>query len=872
MMDFFKNLKLLTKFQITIFFISTLTQALIGLTSYYEGRAFLEEKNFQFLENLTANKKRNLIKYFEDIQNQLFILAQNPSSVEALEQFKTSFDSIAYETAPTAMVNMLPQIQQYYEQDFTPKLVYNSLIERNPKRFIPVEKKSIILQYHYITNNLNPEGYRYKLLSPPEASNLSYAKVHQKYHNYFLTIAQKQHYKDVLLVDLQGNIIYSVYKRADFGLNIESPTLKNTALIKLLQKIRNTQERNKIFIEDYEFYDYAFFEPLLMTAIPLYDSENKKIGAIFIMLSPKEIDNILTKEQQWEAEGLGTSGEVALIGSDYKVRCNTRSIQANPLNYIQNLQRSGVDSVTLERIRRLNTTILLRSANFEAVTSALNGKTGSKANVDYTGTGVIDVYTPIEVLGMRWAMITEINIEEVSQSVYAFRNQLLTISFFIFIFQTILGFYLARGLSRPMLKIRDDIKKLSEGFFPKKSSKIYKDEMGEIDAAMNSLIDNTKQVAIFAENIGKGNFNITFESKGGHDLLGNSLIEMRENLQKVSQDEAVRSWINNGKALFSQTLRENTDRIETLTQVLIAQMVKYLDIEQGAFFIADDHFEQLSLAAAYAYDRQKYFNKTVLPGEGLVGQVFQEKEPIILLDIPKNYIEVSSGLGSTPPRNLLVMPLINEGKVYGIIELASLQVLEKYKIDFITEIVETIAITIASVKINEQTRLLLQETQKSGIKLKQQEELMRKNLDQLETAQEEMKKREIELQNSKDELETQNRQMQLRESIMRRNLEDLELKNKNLNLEIDKLQQEDKDKAQTLRDLQRKIQDIQSQLNDLENLNKDLIGQNHKMMVNENALKKAYLNSIEIEQSVRRQLIEREKEIEKLKNEINNRE
>jgi len=325
-------------------------------------------------------------------------------------------------------------------------------------------------------------------------------------------------------------------------------------------------------------------------------------------------------------------------------------------------------------------------------------------------------------------------------------QQLMVIMGFILVLAVVVtAIWLSRTLVNPINYIKTIILNMGKGILPESVLKVRSDEIGEMSEALNMLVSGLKKTSSFALEIGDGNYESNFIPLSENDNLGNSLILMRYNLRKAAEEEAKRkeeddqrSWASSGLAMFSELLRQSNEDMEEFSFRIISNLVKYLEANQGGFYIINDQDKDnvyIELTAAYAYTRRKFIEKKIEIGVTLVGQCVQEGESIYLTDLPNNYIKISSGLGEKDPRCLLLVPLKNAEGIFGVVELASFRPFKPYQVEFIEKLSESIAATIASVKINLNTAQLLAESQEKSQQLALQEDKMRNNIEALEETQ-----------------------------------------------------------------------------------------------------------------------------------------
>ena len=288
---------------------------------------------------------------------------------------------------------------------------------------------------------------------------------------------------------------------------------------------------------------------------------------------------------------------------------------------------------------------------------------------------------------------------------------------------------------------------------------------------IESSISNYQQAFDIITKISNGNYEVQWSGLNEGNLklnessLAGKLLLMREKMIKVKQEDDQRNWTNEGLSALGELLRKSSNLTE-LTDSLLANLVKYVHANQGALFIVnsteiDEPF--LELKSTYAYNKKKFFNKHVIPGEGLAGQVWLEKETVLLTEIPQDYVHITSGMGGANPNAILIVPLLSDDKVVGVLELASFNQFAPYQIAFIEKIAQSIASTLTSLQINDITKTLLEKAQQQGEEMKAQEEEMRQNMEELEATQEEMRRKE---QHFLAEIEYLKQQLRSREGVI----------------------------------------------------------------------------------------------------------
>ncbi|MBR2199945.1 MAG: GAF domain-containing protein [Bacteroidales bacterium] len=350
----------------------------------------------------------------------------------------------------------------------------------------------------------------------------------------------------------------------------------------------------------------------------------------------------------------------------------------------------------------------------------------------------------------------------------------------------VLAMYISSLIVKPLEKLMKYAKRLSEGELPEFEDEVYNDEVGQTAASIEQLTTGLQKTSDFAHAIGQGDFSSNYQPLSDKDVLGNSLLNMRKSLQNANREEKKRqsediqrNWTTEGQALFAEILRHHPENVTELADDIMVNLVKYIKANQGGIFFYQDQDPNdvyLELLSAYAYNRKKFIKKKIHLGEGLVGSCAQEKYTIYLTDIPDDYIEIESGIGSANPKSLLIVPLKIENDILGVIELASFNEMKPFEIELVEKIAESIAATLQTTRINTRTAELLEQSKNQTQAMKDQEEMMKQTIEEMQATQEDSMKREDDFLRELKEMEAINRTLEQQASLQDNEIENLKKK------------------------------------------------------------------------------------------------
>src|SRR5919198_696762 len=304
----------------------------------------------------------------------------------------------------------------------------------------------------------------------------------------------------------------------------------------------------------------------------------------------------------------------------------------------------------------------------------------------------------------------------------------------------------------------------------------WRDLVDNVNRLAANLTIQVRAIADVATAVTKGNLSqsIDVDALGEVAALKDNISAMIRALRETTEKNTAQDWLKTNLAKFTWLLQGQRD-LATVSRMILSELAPVVQAQHGVFYINEGNgAPDLKLLASYAYTQRKHLASHFKAGEGLVGQCALERAPILVTDVPDDYVHISSGLGEAKPLNIVVLPVLFEDDVKAVIELASFNGFSDIQLSFLKQLTQSIGIVLNTIAAMMRTEELLKQSQlltdeltarqrelsESNVRLEQQarslqasEELLRQQQDDLQQTNEELEQQQQELQQTNEELE-----------------------------------------------------------------------------------------------------------------------
>ncbi len=514
-----RNLSIRTKLVAYQLIVAVPGLIIVGALAFTSGKAAFRQARFNHLTSVRASKANQIEAYFRRIRHQVETFSEDRTAVEAMRELRGAFRQLASES-PTA--DGLEAIRDYYSRSFLPRLEAHGAVDVTSARlrretsleaFLPAGGAASYLQYLYIAANPHPPGEKEQLDFAADGS--AYSEAHRRYHPILRRFLHKFGYYDLFLIDAEsGEIVYSVFKETDCATRLVDGPYRGSNLAAAFEAVRRAPSPEAVRLVDFARYRPSYDAPAAFIASPIDDGE-ERLGVLAFQMPVGEIDQVMTGNRNWQADGLGASGETYLIGPDYRMRSNSRFILEDPERYFAALAKIQVPpeggkrntvpeggkrntvpeggkrntaSGEIERMRSFGTSILLQEVRTSAAVEALAG--GSRTDIvdDYRGIPVLSSYAPVEITDVDWAILSEIDVAEAFAPIDRFSRRLMAAAAVMLALIAALAVAFTRSLMAPIDALIAGAERFGQGDGRVEVPVATGDELGQLTETFNRMI------------------------------------------------------------------------------------------------------------------------------------------------------------------------------------------------------------------------------------------------------------------------------------------------------------------------------------------------------------------------------------------------
>ena len=330
----------------------------------------LESKAFQQMVSIREVQKTALENQFNNYRKQIQTMAQSDYVIEAMKSFDISYKSysnelLQYESQITIQQRS-KELRSFYTGDFSEE--YNKRngmrTERINEFFSRLSPEAIAFQHTFIADNKNPLGSKHLMDKPTHAEKVEYATSHAHYHPYFRNFLEKFGYYDIFLVEPEnGRVVYSVFKELDFATSLIDGPYSQSNFAAAFRAVQGSRNSDLIKMVDFDEYYPSYQSPASFLSVPIVDGD-EPVGVLIFQIPIDQINMTMTNGGSWNSVGLGRSGETYLVSNDYSMRNDSRQLIEDPDSFFGNLQKQNIPTEKINRIRSLESSILIQNAKF----------------------------------------------------------------------------------------------------------------------------------------------------------------------------------------------------------------------------------------------------------------------------------------------------------------------------------------------------------------------------------------------------------------------------------------------------------------------------------------------------------------------------
>jgi PAS domain S-box-containing protein len=477
-----KSIPIRTKLFLTVLALAVPALILVGVLSYVGGREAVERSTLERLTSVRAGKANQIEKYFGQIRSQARIFARDRMIIDAMAEFDAAHQALR---GAELTQEQRDAVANHYREVFVPRLEANTAAELAVAAFLPTDDADLYLQFHYIVGNPNKVGE--KDLLDDAGDDSEYSSVHRTIHPILRDLVHEFGYYDLILINGSGHVVYTVSKEVDLGTNLLDGPYRDSNLASVFRAAQQSVTDGETRLVDFAPYAPSLGEPASFMAAPILDGA-WLLGVLAFQMPVGEIDGVMTGNRNWRIDGLGETGETYLVGPDFKMRSNSRFLLEDPAGYLAAAERSGASASDIRRIQDFGTTILIQEVRTSAAEAALAGESDTRKDRDYRGVEVLSSYAPLDIEGVDWAILSEIDAHEAFAPIRVFTRDLVLRLAALLALVLMASWILARRFVSPIVALDGAARRFAAGKQDVEVPVTTGDELGGLARSFNQMV------------------------------------------------------------------------------------------------------------------------------------------------------------------------------------------------------------------------------------------------------------------------------------------------------------------------------------------------------------------------------------------------
>ncbi|WP_269936652.1 adenylate/guanylate cyclase domain-containing protein [Arthrobacter sp. HY1533] len=464
--------------------VSLASSIVVGAIGFVNGRQSLQDASIDQLITIREMRAAEMTTEIDAIRRDASLQSRNLSAQAMSKALNASFEQLQNRQITP---EQRKQLEAYYAETFVPELEKRSGKAYGDAAFIPESTAGQYLQLQYTMKNQDlAADYDKQLAFNDSGDGTEYALNAGRYGDYFERIVTEAGNEDALLLNLEGDIVFSAYKGIDLGTNVLSGPYRDSSLAQAYQDAIATNSVETVTLTDFEPWIPSMNVPTIWVVSPI-GNDAGITGALALQVPVEQVNKVMTGSERWKDQGLGDTGEVYLVGRDNLMRSTSRKLVDHPETYAQMLIQSGTAPSIAERVVEVGGTVALQPVHTFAVEEAQAGRRGTIIGTDYVGGDSLTAYAPLGVEGLDWVVIARIDSAEAFAPVTAFTRTVLLSLLGILLAVAMLSLLLAQVFTRPVRSLVDAVRRVAAGDLEVQVPQGSRDEFGDLGSAFNDM-------------------------------------------------------------------------------------------------------------------------------------------------------------------------------------------------------------------------------------------------------------------------------------------------------------------------------------------------------------------------------------------------